>query len=273
VVNYYDVLELHQTVSIEEIKQSFRTLIKKYHPDLHVINKRWAESKTKVIIQAYKTLSDSTSREQYDRLCKNHKQTKNTHESSGTAETNKTSSDVQARIRIIFTHLLDGQTQRATEKYQSLIRDHTTDAPLLHLSHKDHIDFKFLLAEAYEKSRDYVSAFLLYEATLERIQKNGHRSHLSKEIKERLRTIYCRKLVKNATHRKALDYCEKALMLDLPKQETAFIYKKMAECYIGLEEYENALKYLNKALLLKPNIQGILKLKAKLSEYTSKTVI
>ena len=79
--------------------------------------------------------------------------------------------------------------------------------------------------------------------------------------------------MKKATHRKALDYCERALRLGLPKQENAFIYKKMAECYTGLEEYENALQYLNKALLLKPNIQGTLKLKTKLSQYTSNMVV
>lgn len=272
-VNYYDVLELHQEVSTEEIKQSFRTLIKKYHPDLHIINKLWAESKTKVIIQAYKTLSDSTKRKQYDQLHKHHRQTKKTHVSPEAEETNTASSNVQARIRIIFTHLLDGHTQKATEKYQSLIKDFATDDPLLHLNHKDYVDCKFLLAEAYEKSGEYEFAILFYEATLERIQKNGNRSHLSKEIKERLRTIYCRRLVKKTTHRKALDYCEKALKLDLPKQENAFIYKKMAECYIGLEEYDNALQYLNKALSLKPNIQGTLKLKTKLSKYTSNMVI
>lgn len=270
--NYYDVLEIHQEVSIEEIKQSFRTLIKKYHPDLHVINKHWAESKTKVIIQAYKTLSDATSREQYDRLHKTHKQTKRTHVSHEAEVTETASSDVKSRIRVIFTHLLDGQTRKATEKYQFLLKDYATNDPLLHLNHKDYVDCKFLLAEAYEKSGEYESAILLYEATLDSIQKNGHRSHLSKEIKERLRTIYCRKLVKKATHRKALEYCERALKLGLPKQENAFIYKKMAECYTGLEEYDNALQYLNKALSLKPNIQGTLKLKTKLSRYTSNTV-
>lgn len=66
-VNYYDVLEVHYEVSTDDLKRSFRTLIKKYHPDIHGQNKLWAESKTKTIIQAYKTLSDSTSRKHYDR--------------------------------------------------------------------------------------------------------------------------------------------------------------------------------------------------------------
>ena len=50
----------------------------KYHPDIHGPNKLWAESKTKVIIQAYKTLFDSTTREQYDRLHSHHLQNSRT---------------------------------------------------------------------------------------------------------------------------------------------------------------------------------------------------
>src|SRR3972149_4574916 len=78
VVNYYDILEVHQEVSADEIKRSFRTLIKKYHPDIHGPNKLWAESKTKIIIQAYKTLSDSATREKYDRLYSHHLQNSRT---------------------------------------------------------------------------------------------------------------------------------------------------------------------------------------------------
>jgi len=82
-----------------------------------------------------------------------------------------------------------------------------------------------------------------------------------------MRNIYCRKLAKNATPEKALKHYEQVLKLNLCKNENAFIYKKMAECYLTLKEYENALRHLNIALSLKPRLQGLQKLKSKLNQY------
>src|SRR3989337_4304344 len=98
VINYYDILEIHQEVSTEEIKRSFRTLIKKYHPDIYGQNKLWAESKTKVIIQAYKTLSDSATRERYDRLYSHHLQTSRTRRYTKKEETQTEDKGIHARV-------------------------------------------------------------------------------------------------------------------------------------------------------------------------------
>jgi tetratricopeptide (TPR) repeat protein len=87
------------------------------------------------------------------------------------------------------------------------------------------------------------------------------------EIKERIRNIYCRNLARYAAPEKALGYYEKVLKLDLYKNENAFIYKKIAECYLELEKYEKALHHLNMALSLKPNLQGANKLKVKLKQH------
>ncbi len=264
-VNYYDILEVHQEVSTEEIKRSFRSLIKKYHPDIHSQNKLWAESKTKIIIQAYKTLSDSVTREQYD---KQHKHLFRARRKPGTSKKEAARDDnIQARIRIIFFDLLDGHIDNAIENYEHLLKDFHNIDFLSYLNHRDYIDCKFLLAEAYEKMRRYEVAITLYEFILERGKGSTNRRHLFHEIKERIRNIYCRNLARTASPEKALGYYEKVLKLHLYKNENAFIYKKMAECFLKLEEYENALKHLNIALSLKPNLQGANKLKAKLKHH------
>lgn len=62
--NYYDVLGVSKTASAEDIKQAFRKLSKKYHPD---VNKAAdANEKFKEINEAYDTLGDPKKREQYD---------------------------------------------------------------------------------------------------------------------------------------------------------------------------------------------------------------
>ena len=55
--DYYEVLGVSRTASEEEIKKAYRTLAKKYHPDLHPGDSE-AEPKFKEVNEAYAVLSD-----------------------------------------------------------------------------------------------------------------------------------------------------------------------------------------------------------------------
>ena len=66
--NYYKILDLETSrVSIEDVKQAYRQAAKKYHPDLNVGN-TLAEERIKDINEAYKVLSNPTSKRKYDRV-------------------------------------------------------------------------------------------------------------------------------------------------------------------------------------------------------------
>jgi len=65
--NYYDILGVGKNASEKEIKQAFRRLAKKYHPDANP-NDPQAETKFKEINEAYEILSDPEKRVQYDRF-------------------------------------------------------------------------------------------------------------------------------------------------------------------------------------------------------------
>ncbi len=65
--DYYKTLGVEKTASEKDIKQAFRKLAKKYHPDANP-NDPGAEAKFKEINEAYETLSDSEKRQQYDQF-------------------------------------------------------------------------------------------------------------------------------------------------------------------------------------------------------------
>lgn len=70
--NYYDILEINKNASPEIIEKAYKTLVKKYHPDLQDDNlKIKYEEKIKKINEAYEILSDIKKRKNYDLNLKN----------------------------------------------------------------------------------------------------------------------------------------------------------------------------------------------------------
>lgn len=65
VINYYEVLGVKNDATPEEIKKEFRSLARKYHPDLNP-NDKTSEEKFKQINEAYDILSDEKKRQIYD---------------------------------------------------------------------------------------------------------------------------------------------------------------------------------------------------------------
>lgn len=67
--NYYQILQVDQKASIEVIEKVYKTLVKKYHPDLQLEeNKSNNEEILKDINEAYETLSNPDKRQAYDEI-------------------------------------------------------------------------------------------------------------------------------------------------------------------------------------------------------------
>src|SRR3954454_7144432 len=65
--DYYATLGVQKGATEKEIKQTFRKLARKYHPDVNPGDKA-AESKFKEINEAYEVLGDPAKRKKYDEL-------------------------------------------------------------------------------------------------------------------------------------------------------------------------------------------------------------
>jgi DnaJ-class molecular chaperone len=69
VSDYYEVLNLHRSASLEDIKRSFRQLALKHHPDRNR-NSEDSRKKFMEVVEAYEILSDDQSRKEYDQSYK-----------------------------------------------------------------------------------------------------------------------------------------------------------------------------------------------------------
>lgn len=65
-MNYYQILGVNKNASQKEIKEAYKKLVKKYHPDIYSGDKTFAETKIKEINSAYDILSNEETKKAYD---------------------------------------------------------------------------------------------------------------------------------------------------------------------------------------------------------------
>ena len=268
-INYYQVLHVQEGSDRDEIKNSFRKLVKKYHPDKNKTNGISSEDKIKLLIKAYKTLTDSEKRVHYDNLLQNENIRDFYYSERVEVVREKYKYDLKSQVKIVLNDLLNKNGHRAVENYERLKGENKDFKLLNFLDLNDYLDCKFLLAEQYEKQGDYELAFELYEYVYQNENGNPARKLLLEEIKERIIRLSCKKLVKLVQPSKAITYLTRAINLKVNKNEKAFIYKKIADICIASGEWDNALSSFNMAKSLCPNLKGTQTLKNKLNKHFS----
>ena len=67
-MNYYELLEISPSASIEVIRNAYKTLAKKYHPDTYKGDNSFAEEKMKLLNEAISVLEDEGKRSEYNKI-------------------------------------------------------------------------------------------------------------------------------------------------------------------------------------------------------------
>ena len=121
-INYYQVLHVQEGSARDEIKNSFRKLVKKYHPDKNKTNGISSEDKIKLLIKAYKTLTDSEKRVHYDNLLQNENIRDFHYNERVEVEREKYKYDLKSQSKIVLNDLLNKHGHRAVKNYERLKR-------------------------------------------------------------------------------------------------------------------------------------------------------
>ena len=123
-MHLYDILGVSKTATSSEIKKAYKSLVKKYHPDVFEGNKDLAESKIKEINDAYDTLSDPVLRAEYDRslevpetddVLKN-----SAYDDTSESEVQKRYNDFRDRYENVYKY---GKSGRYTTNYYGVSHD------------------------------------------------------------------------------------------------------------------------------------------------------
>jgi curved DNA-binding protein CbpA len=246
---YYDILSVGRNATQPEIKQAFRRLAKKYHPDTNPDEAEKAARKLKEVIAAYRVLSNERERARYDVLLQS---------APAMQEEQRRSEEMSLREQAdqLLRDLLGGHGRRSMATWDDLkAHDHFDLAD--YMDARDYLDCLFLLAEQCERSGRYREAAELYEKLYELEKQPPRKRYFFEEVKARIKKLYSRKLPREAEDAEEEIGCyERILKFDLDKSEKAFILKKIAEVHCRIGHEDKARNIFTKALELKPGLKG-----------------
>lgn len=261
--DHYLTLEIESNASDDEIRQSFRRLAKKFHPDKNPGGETAAGRKFKQIMAAYKVLRNRESRDVYDRMLKAHRaDTKISNRRDNLRR--KAKNDTAYLCQLILFELLNQNAQSALEMYENLISKELYSSLDPYMNDADIRDCEFLLAEAYHKMGRLSEAARLYEKVLDREKKKAYFHRFAQEIELMLKDVYLQRITKADCPEEVLMNMEKILAMDLSKREAAWIYKKAAEAYYRVGDIDSAVRTLRRAFQINPKLTGAKNISRKL---------
>ncbi len=258
-LNYYEVLEVEHTCEQADIKQAFRRLLKRFHPDRNPKNSAWAQQQTRLIVEAYHVLSDETRRKFHD-----HQLRLNGQRARSLRSNRYHQGSVASCCRRVLNDLLDGKGARAIESYEDLRGDSRVFDFYPYLSLKDHLDCKFLLGEEYERQGNLREALAHYEEVYKEELEGPRLRYFLEEVYDRIVNIYCHQLMRQADPEMAAELFAHALGLELDDRDRAEILKRFSETLLKLGDPDSARERLAEAVHLRPGLKGVQRLCSRL---------
>jgi curved DNA-binding protein CbpA len=256
VEDYYQVLGADPQDSQERIKRCFRQRAKELHPDLTLLHDDQAESRMRLLLDAYRVLGDPERRSEYDRL-HGHALRRRRFDYRSFL---RARADPVSLAKLVLYDLMRSRDREALTTLGQLESHIESDLAAL-LDHDDFMDCAYLLAEALERDGAYGKACEYYLRVYHAEATRPYFRHFIAEVVERMREVACFKMAGTAETADSVRWIEELIDLDLSDRESAFFCKRIAEIYSNVGDFEAARGYLQRALRLDERIAGVKKLK------------
>ena len=186
--NYYDLLEVSHLASKEVIEKAYKTLVKKYHPDLQNddIHKQEAEQKMKEINEAYDIISNPEKRSSYDQELKNLElEQQKLHEK----EIQQQSQNIYYENENLYSEDSNKNNYKKTnEHFYKNVRENQkananyNDKPIDKILQNQQIQFEIEKQKAIEQA--------YYDAYIQDLKNRGYKIKYKKTFKEHVKNIF-----------------------------------------------------------------------------------
>ena len=262
--DYYDILGVSQDASMAQVKSAFRRLAKKFHPDIaplkirsgqsEVEGRRATEGAMRLLLEAYRVLSDPEQRKAFDRQLR-----RKASERGGfdfRAFLKSRSNDPESQARLVVYDLLHDLDDEAIEVYERALSlgDFRLER---YLDRGEAMDAEFCIAEAYERRDRVLKAWLHYKRLIMMEAEKPWFRYFFDVVALRFRTVLLLKLPKVLDEEDFIDRLDEATELELPARDIAQFYRKKAEVHLRRRETVAAIEALGRAAELEPRLAGL----------------
>jgi len=263
VENYYDVLGIGPEASTREVKSAFRRQAKKHHPDLSAGRRSQAtdnpspradEAAMRLLLEAYRMLSDPERRRVYDRTLRRREAEEGGFDYRRFLKGRPDDPESQAKLVVFdLLHDLEDEAIEIYERSKSL-----GDFRLERwLERGEAMDALFCLAEEYEKRERWLKAHSLYRRLILMERERPWFRYFFDVVALRFRTLVLLKLPKVLDEEDFVDRLEEAVALGISRRDSAQFLRKKAEVQLRRGETSAAIESLRRASELVPRLAGL----------------
>ena len=170
--DYYKLLEIDRNASPEIIEKAYKTLAKKYHPDLQdELNKKKSEEIFKQINEAYQTLSDPISKANYDQTLANNDISQDKYD------------EMYKQNQILKNKLNDLQSKQYSQPTNTEYNEqhYTPDLDTKNENYSRDLEYEQQLNEAKQKA--------YYDAYIQDLKNRGYKIRYKKTFKDYVKNL------------------------------------------------------------------------------------
>ena len=176
--NYYDILEINKNASPEIIDKAYKTLVKKYHPDLQDNNLKYEyEEKIKLINEAFEVLSNKEKKKNYDLNLKSN-------EISIEDYDNLINENLKLKKEINY---LKNNLNNYKNKINNNINNNINNTNLNNLKNNQNLNNDF--SETFKENYNEAINKAYYDAYIQDLKNKGYKIRYKKTFKDYLKSL------------------------------------------------------------------------------------